>query len=144
MPMPDSTLMRGHAVIQPDQPVGLGIRQRIQHHALHDGEDGRVGADGERERQRGGECEYRSAQQSAGGLPDLISHACHLLTSPRAPLRTRPTFRSSRIQAARQDTGFVKSFVANRLTAPLADVVWSDVRSRDEVFVCGTVALAVA
>ena len=80
MPMPDSTLMRGHAVLEPDQPVGLGIRKRIQHHALHDREDRRVGPDGERERQRGGEREHRSAQQSARGLPDLISHTCHLLT----------------------------------------------------------------
>ena len=70
-----------HAVIQPDQPVGLWIRQRIQHHALHDGEDGRVGPDGERERQRGSKGEYWGAQQSSGGLPDLIFHA-----TPAGPL----------------------------------------------------------
>jgi hypothetical protein len=129
----------GHAVIQPDQPVGLGVRQRIQQHALHDGEDGGVGADGERERQRGGECEYGRAQQSASGLPDFSSHACHLLTSAACATPHPSDLQVLQDQAARQDTGFVKSFVANRLTALLADLVRSDVRRRDEVFVCGTV-----
>ena len=34
-----------------DQPLGLGIRQRLEQHAVDDAEDGGVGADAERERQ---------------------------------------------------------------------------------------------
>ena len=40
------------AVVQLDQEVRLGIRQRVQHHAMHDGEDRRVCGNCERERQQ--------------------------------------------------------------------------------------------
>jgi hypothetical protein len=65
------------AVIQLDQPIRLGIRQRVQHYALHDGEDRGVGADRERQRQHGGDGERRAACQSSQGVPQLLPDSVH-------------------------------------------------------------------
>ncbi len=43
----------GERVVLEDQPVGGRIRERPQQHGLHDGEDGRVRADAQSERQNG-------------------------------------------------------------------------------------------
>ena len=73
---------RGHVqparpMVQHDDAVGIRIRQRVQHDALHDGEDRRVGADGQGQRQNGGQRERRIAREPPCRIPDLFAHRLH-------------------------------------------------------------------
>src|SRR6185369_14472036 len=78
-----------HAMPQRDDAVGVGIGQRVEHHALDDREDGDVGSDGQRQRQdrRGGKA-GRAAERPDGEaevLPDGVYHRRLLLGAlPRA------------------------------------------------------------
>jgi hypothetical protein len=68
------------AVVQDDDAFGIRIRQRVQHDALDDGEDRGGGADGEGERQDGGQRERRTAREPpcrVSNLRDLRAHRLH-------------------------------------------------------------------
>ena len=55
------------AVIDGDQPIGIGIRQRIQQDAFDDGEDRRVGRNRERQCEDRGDRERRAPKQTPRG-----------------------------------------------------------------------------
>ena len=59
-------------VIQDDEPVRLGIRQRPQQHGLDDREHGDVGADAERKRQHRRRCEAGLANEQAERVANEI------------------------------------------------------------------------
>ena len=63
MPRPEAMFSPQRAMIQLDHTVRIRIGQRVQHDALHDGEDRRVRADGERQRQHGRQRERRTARE---------------------------------------------------------------------------------
>ena len=54
------------------QPIGIGKRQRPQQDGFDDREDGRRGADPERQRQDGDEGESRALQQQPDGVADVV------------------------------------------------------------------------
>ena len=56
------------------QVFALGIRQRPQQQLIDDGEDRRVGADAERERQDDGDREARAAAKAATHVPRVAHH----------------------------------------------------------------------
>ena len=66
-----------------DELLGVRHRQRLQQHRVDDGEDGRVRADADRQRQDGGGRESAIFPQQAGCEPDLLKETSH--PSPRCP-----------------------------------------------------------
>jgi hypothetical protein len=64
-------------VLKVDQPIGIGIGQRVEHHALHDGEDGGIGADGERQGQDRCRRERRTAYEPPRRVPNLLPQTIH-------------------------------------------------------------------
>src|SRR6478672_10868360 len=71
-----------------DQTVRLRIRERAEHHAVHDAEDGGVGADAECQRQTRDDAEDRRPHQRARGVsyvapehldPNARAHVAHTL-----------------------------------------------------------------
>src|SRR5207249_968077 len=48
-----------------NEGFGIGIRQRLQNHAIENGEDGAVGADADRERRGDGSSDRRRSAQRA-------------------------------------------------------------------------------
>jgi hypothetical protein len=63
------------AVVQIDQPIRVGVRQRVQDDVMHDGEDRRVGADRQGQRQHGGQRERRTSRQPPRREHELLPHA---------------------------------------------------------------------
>ena len=68
----DSQPRRG--MPQPNEPVGIVERQRLEENAADDAEDGRVGADSERQGEDGDQGEHRRAKQAADYSPRCGSH----------------------------------------------------------------------
>jgi len=60
----------GHA--EPDETVGLGVREGTEEDSINDGEDGGGGAEAEGEREDGGRGEERSLRESAGGVAEIL------------------------------------------------------------------------
>ena len=54
------------------QALRIAERQRLEEHAVHDGEDGAVGADAQRERRDGDGREPRRAPQRPDGVADVL------------------------------------------------------------------------
>ena len=93
------------AVIQADQPLGLGEGQRLQQHAVDDAEDGGGGADAERQRQDrdDGESGLRDepAARVADVLPEIgehepssLSRSCVIVEALRPAIDRRSRMRS--------------------------------------------------
>ena len=66
-----------------DHPRLVGVRQRLQQHAVDHGEDGHVGADAERQRHDGHQRESGLFRQRTGGETHLVNAGHPDL--PRAP-----------------------------------------------------------
>ena len=66
-------------VVERDETFRIAVRQRVEEHAMHDGEDRRVGTNRQRERKyrRYGEC--RTPSEPSCGMPDLLGHRIHTL-----------------------------------------------------------------
>ncbi|MNC87501.1 hypothetical protein D3C83_32300 [compost metagenome] len=62
-----------HALVDDVEPFRVAIGKRPQQHGVEDAEDGGIGADADRERQRGGERESRRAPQRAGGILEVLN-----------------------------------------------------------------------
>ena len=65
------------AVEDVDQPVGLRDGQRPQQHGLHDGEDRRVRADADGQREQHGGGEAAVLQQDAQGISEVLQETGH-------------------------------------------------------------------
>ena len=68
---------RRNAVVQGDQPLRFGIGQRIEHDAVHDGEERGVCANGQCQRQRRGRGEERRSNESSCRLANLLCDHVH-------------------------------------------------------------------
>ena len=55
-----------------DQAVGIPVRKRAQQHSLGHAENRGAGADAQRDRRRGCECEYGALAQSAEGVQQVF------------------------------------------------------------------------
>ena len=108
--------IRAAAARQPDDRPAVGVGQRPQQNAVDDAEDGRVGADAEREGQDRDDRKCRRAEQRANGVTKVIEHGCAYsarnaasgLTSARAmPARGRRPARppSTRSPSRRRRSG---------------------------------------
>jgi hypothetical protein len=60
------------------QPLRPGVRQRLEHDAVDDAEDGGVGADPERERQDGHRHVPGTPAQGPEGIPDVVRQGLHM------------------------------------------------------------------
>ena len=60
------------AVLEQDQPLRVGIRQRPQQHGVDHGEDRDVGADAERQREDGGEGEARLPDEEPQRVAEIM------------------------------------------------------------------------
>ena len=58
--------------LQVMQAIGVAVRQRLEQHAVHDAENGAIGADAERERQQRRRGKRRRAAQHAEGVADVL------------------------------------------------------------------------
>ena len=70
-------------VVEKDEAVGFGIRQRPQQHGADDGEDRGVGADAERQRQDGGQREGAILAEQPEREAEILNQSFHV-TLPRA------------------------------------------------------------
>ena len=59
-------------------PAGLPVGQRLEQNGLDDAEDGRVGADPERQRQHGDDEKHRLARQDAKGKANVLQNHIRL------------------------------------------------------------------
>ena len=71
----DALLHLGAVLPRHDEPIGAGVRQRLQQDAVDDAEDGRVAADPERQRDDRDQRKSRSARERANGGADVL-HRC--------------------------------------------------------------------
>ena len=71
------------AVEQLDEAARLPVGQRPQQHAVDDGEDRRIRADAERQRQRGDGREAGLTAEHARGVPDVLYKRAHWTTPSR-------------------------------------------------------------
>ena len=60
-----------------EQPIGIGKRERMQHEAVDDAEDGRVAANAEREREDRNGGETRPPDELPACIPDILSKRIH-------------------------------------------------------------------
>ena len=69
-------------VPQAHEPVGLVERQRLEQDAADDAEDGRVGADTERQREDGDQREHGGPEETPGHAEGRGSHREHIRPPP--------------------------------------------------------------
>ena len=88
MPVEEQALLRDgecrqlrDELVHPDQPVGRQIRQRGQHDALRQAEDGCRRPDAKGERNRRNRAEGHVAAKHAGGVPQVLAEEIQ----PRQP-----------------------------------------------------------
>ena len=83
-----------------DQPVGLGVWQRLQQHAFQDAEDHNVRANprGERNQRDGGK--HRRAAEPAQNLPKLIGERSHDSGPPHWGVHSRLACNQPRLRDA--------------------------------------------
>ncbi len=68
---------------EPHQAVGLAVRQRLKENAVDDAEDGRVGADPERQRDERDGREPRVPGQHAQAVANVLEQDAHVASGPR-------------------------------------------------------------
>jgi hypothetical protein len=61
-------------VPEPDETIGFGKRERRPEHGAHYREDGRIGADAERERQHRDEREAGSTGEQPQSVTNVVQH----------------------------------------------------------------------
>ena len=64
-------------VIDPHEPLRVLVRQGLEQHAVHDAEDGAVGADAQRQRQHGDGGERGALDQAAEGVANVLAKGIH-------------------------------------------------------------------
>ncbi len=99
------------AIAERDEALRLRVRQRPQQHGVDDGEDGGVGADAERQRDKRGGREPRGPPQHPEAVPDILrqrlEHREAALIAPRvgdlrlaAEIQSGGAARRRRVEAA--------------------------------------------
>ncbi len=77
------------ALVDADEPIGMGIGQRIEEDAVHDREQGGIRADAEGERQDGHQRETRGPDEGANGVAQILEQCGHQ-QSPQPLAAGRP------------------------------------------------------
>jgi len=81
----------GHLRRKIDHAIGVGVGERLQQHRVHDGEDGGVGSDAQRQGGNGGDGKAWILDEQLQRVPDVIPEIFQV-TAPFPPRILKPDY----------------------------------------------------